>query len=51
MSDLRHDRFAQLADEIEDLLHTAFGLLRHYRAEASLERVVDREFAKVGAAG
>ncbi|MFC7623350.1 hypothetical protein [Microlunatus sp. GCM10028923] len=35
-----------LADEVEDLLHTVFGLLRHYGAETIFERVVDREFAK-----
>ncbi|GAB3752818.1 nucleoside triphosphate pyrophosphohydrolase family protein [Microlunatus parietis] len=37
---------AALADEVEDLLHTAFGLLRLYGAESIFERVVDREFAK-----
>jgi len=36
-----------LASEVEDLLHTLLGLVRFYSAEAALDAVIDREFAKV----
>lgn len=38
---------ADLASEIEDLLHTAVGLLRCYSAEDAFESVLEREYAKV----
>jgi len=37
---------ADLASEVEDVLHTALSLIRYYGAESALQDVLDREIAK-----
>jgi len=36
-----------LASEVEDLLHTALGLVRHYQAEAEFDAVLDEQYRRV----
>lgn len=36
-----------LASEVEDLIHTALGLIRHYNAEAELDAVLAGQHRKI----
>jgi NTP pyrophosphatase (non-canonical NTP hydrolase) len=38
-----------LASEVEDLMHSALGLVACYRGEPALDAAIDREYAKVTA--
>ena len=42
-------RLPDLASEVEDLIHTALGLIQHYRAEAELDEVVATQHRRISA--
>ncbi len=42
-----HGNLPDLASEVEDLIHTALGLIQHYQAEAELDAVVASQHRKI----